>query len=150
MKKLFWTIGIIISLSIAYYLASPLFVKKEVSEPLPINQNSAEMVAVNEVFSGEFDGLAGHDASGTVRLIEIDGKKIIRFEDNFKVTNGPDLFVYLGKDGKYAPETKLGSLKGNVGSQNYDLPISIDLNQYKEVWVWCRAFSVPFAKAILK
>ena len=70
-------------------------------------------------------------------------------EDDFEVTNGPDLFVYLGRNGEYVAQTNLGRLKGNIGSQNYEIPSSIDLSQYDEAWVWCRAFAVPFGKAIL-
>ncbi|OGM98615.1 MAG: hypothetical protein A2915_02160 [Candidatus Yanofskybacteria bacterium RIFCSPLOWO2_01_FULL_41_34] len=72
------------------------------------------------------------------------------FEDNFKVTNGPDLFVYFGKDGKYSSEARIGALKGNIGGQNYEVSESINPEEYNEVWVWCRAFSVPFSSAVLK
>ena len=40
-------------------------------------------------------------------------------------------------------------LKGNIGGQNYEVPAGIDPLLYNEIWVWCRAFSVPFAKAVL-
>jgi len=82
--------------------------------------------------------------------VETDGKKYIRFEDDFTVTNGPDLFVYLGNNGQYDADTNLGRLKGNVGSQNYEVPAEIDVSQYSEVWVWCRAFFVPFGHAVLQ
>ncbi|MDP2651294.1 MAG: DM13 domain-containing protein, partial [bacterium] len=43
----------------------------------------------------------------------------------------------------------VAKLKGNIGSQNYELPPEINLEDYNEVWIWCRAFSVGFAKAVL-
>jgi hypothetical protein len=43
----------------------------------------------------------------------------------------------------------LGSIKGNIGDQNYDLPIDVDLNKYRAVTVWCKRFSVNFATAPL-
>ena len=70
-------------------------------------------------------------------------------EDNFNVANGPDLYVGLGKDGEYKKGTEIARLKGNIGSQNYEVSADINLEDYNEVWIWCRAFSVGFAKASL-
>ncbi|MDO8599708.1 MAG: DM13 domain-containing protein [bacterium] len=100
-----------------------------------------------ELARGTFEGLAGHRAQGTARVIEVSGKRYVRFESDFRVTNGPDLFVYLGRNGAYDPNARLSALKGNEGSQNYELPTG-DLSAYDAVWVWCRAFSVPFGKAV--
>ncbi len=100
--------------------------------------------------AGTFDGLAGHSGEGRAELLLVNGKYFLRFEDDFQVTNGPDLYVGLGRSGEYAKEAEIARLKGNVGSQNYEIPSSIDINKYNEVWVWCRTFSVPFAKAELR
>ena len=78
-----------------------------------------------------------------------DGTYAVRFEDDFEVTNGPDLFVYLGKDGTYDKGAVLGRLKGSMGGQNYIIPSSIIATAYNEVWVWCRAFGVKFGSAQL-
>src|SRR5262249_24833688 len=43
----------------------------------------------------------------------------------------------------------LGSLKGNVGDQNYELPADIDLAKYRAVTIWCKRFSVNFGTAPL-
>ena len=90
-----------------------------------------------------------HNAEGVAKLIRIGDRYYVRFKDNFRVTNGPDLFVYFGKNGKYVAEAQLGALKGNVGGQNYEVPKEINPEEFNEVWVWCRAFSTPFAKAEL-
>ena len=82
-------------------------------------------------------------------VIQVGEKYIIRLEDNFAVANGPDLYVGLGKDGTYGKGTEVGKLKGNLGSQNYEVPAGVNLLDYNEVWIWCRAFSVGFAKAKL-
>jgi len=44
---------------------------------------------------------------------------------------------------------ELGSLKGNIGDQNYDLPSGVDLTKYRAVTIWCRRFAVNFATAPL-
>lgn len=151
MKKILIVFAIIIALPIGFWLISPLFIEKKVSESLEnIMPSSSSEEKPQVVAFGNFSGLDGHQAEGKASLLKIGESLYVRFENDFKITNGPDLFVYLGKDGRYSPETQIASLKGNIGSQNYEIPKSIDVNNYNEVWVWCRAFAVPFGKAVLK
>ena len=150
MKKILIVFAIVIALLTTYWLISPLFIEKKVSEKLENIMPRSLEEKPQIVASGNFSGLDGHQAGGKASLIRSRSNYYVRFEEDFKVTNGPDLFVYLGKNGKYAPETQIASLKGNIGSQNYEIPRSIDVNNYDEVWVWCRAFSVPFGKAVLR
>lgn len=133
-------------LAVAYWLISPIFINKKVSEEMPSVGNAA----VEEIARGEFMGLAGHQARGTAKLLKVGYKYIVRLEEDFKVTNGPDLFVHLGKNGEYDPKARLGNLKGNEGSQNYEIPANINPLNYNEIWVWCRSFNVAFGKAGLK
>lgn len=154
-KKLIIVGAVILSIGIlafAYWTISPLFIDVEVREEMP---TATEMTAetgseIKILATGKFGGLEGHNASGTAKLIEIGGKKFVRFEEDFKITNGPDLLVYLGKGGKYDASAVLGKLKGNIGSQNYEIPTTLDLANYDSIWVWCRAFSVAFGAAEIK
>jgi len=74
------------------------------------------------------------------------------------VLNGPDVHVYLvpapdPMDSKTVKESEiyeLGPIKGNVGSQNYDLGPGVDLEKYKSVVIWCKRFGVNFAVAQLE
>jgi hypothetical protein len=50
---------------------------------------------------------------------------------------------------RIATFVELGSLKGNVGDQNYDVPTETDLSKYRAVTVWCRRFGVNFGTAPL-
>jgi Electron transfer DM13 len=43
----------------------------------------------------------------------------------------------------------LGSIKGNIGDQNYTLGSDVDLSKYRAVSVWCKRFSVNFGAAAL-
>ena len=140
-----------------YWTISPLFIDVRVSEEMPQSERITKDESgitkepVSEtVAMGDFRGLQGHSASGTAKLLKVGDKNFVRFEDNFDVTNGPDLFVYLGKNGQYDPAANLGNLKGNIGSQNYEIPAGINLVEYDSVWVWCRAFSVAFGSADFK
>ncbi len=160
MKKVLVILFIIVAVPVAYWLASPLWRTEEAHETFQdiFTEMREEMEAdgapsapmVAETFgTGEFQGLLGHNAEGDAALLKVGDTYFVRFGDTFSVTNGPDLFVHFGKDGVYAKEARLGALKGNVGGQNYEVPADINPEEYNEVWIWCRAFSVPFAKAPL-
>ncbi|MDA2920941.1 DM13 domain-containing protein [Desulfobacterota bacterium AH_259_B03_O07] len=98
-----------------------------------------------------------HDATGTATVYELPtGKRILRFSD-FKVSNGPDVHVYLvavddAKDNKTVKDAEiltLGPIKGNIGDQNYVLPSDVDLKKFRTVVIWCKRFGVNFASAAL-
>jgi len=97
--------------------------------------------------SGNFDGLAGHYAEGLAKIIEVEGSTFLRFED-FEVTNGPDLRVYITKDGDVKNGIHLEKLKGSKGNQNYELE-DIDIEQYNTVVIYCQPFGVYFGEAEL-
>ncbi len=94
-----------------------------------------------------------HRGSGKATIFTLpDGKNILRFED-FSVTNGPALSVYLVRsaDGDVSSGfVDLGKLKGNKGNQNYEIPSGIDSNAYQSVIIWCVPFQVLFATATLQ
>jgi len=99
--------------------------------------------------SGTFvDGDWIHKTQGTARIITLDdGSSVLRLED-FKTTNGPDVYVYLATDDKATEFVDLGRLKANNGNQNYELP-DVDLSKYDKVLIWCKAFSILFGTAEL-
>ncbi|MBP9773674.1 MAG: DM13 domain-containing protein [Candidatus Peribacteraceae bacterium] len=104
--------------------------------------------------SGSFkDGDSFHRGSGKATIYTLpDGKRVLRFED-FTVTNGPALSVYLvrSQDGNVnSGFVDLGKLKGNKGNQNYDIAADVDLGAYKSVVIWCVPFGVMFATASLQ
>lgn len=156
MKRIVIIILVIIFLSVAYWLVSPFWRTEKVSENLPVTslETETETEIENKVVtvkSGDFTGFDKiHTGSGTASVLTIGEKTYIRFEENFTVQNGPDLYVGLGENGTYIKGSELGRLKGNIGSQNYELPTGMTAEDVKEVWIWCRAFSVPFAKAVLQ
>jgi hypothetical protein len=146
MKKIIFGIIALVVLGVGYWLISPFFIDKKVSEEAPVQSaGEAEMVR-----RGQFEGFDQiHYGSGGASLYRTEEGYVIRFEEDFNVANGPDLVVGLGKDGEYKEELQIAKLKGNIGSQNYVIPANINIEDFNEVWVWCRAFSVGFAKARL-
>src|SRR2546426_12424052 len=104
---------------------------------------------------GQFKGYA-HETQGTAAVYDVEGKRVLRLTD-FKTSNGPDVHVYLiaapdAKDDatvKKAGFVDLGSMKGNTGDQNYDVPVSVDFAKYQAVTIWCARFNVNFGTAPL-
>ena len=94
-------------------------------------------------------------AAASAKLYDIPAiGRVLRFEE-FRATNGPDLHVLLAAAplptnrhdlGEYID---LGSLKGNVGDQNYDIPEDVDVARYASVVIYCKPFHVVFATATL-
>ena len=99
--------------------------------------------------SGTFvDGDWLHKTQGTAKVITTDSGNVLRLQD-FKTTNGPDLYVYLATDDKASEFVNLGKLKASSGNQNYEIPADVDLSKYNKVLIWCKAFSVLFGTAEL-
>ena len=119
---------------------------------IPVSETMDEMVKDSEssieiLKIGEFEGLAGHSAKGTAKILKIGDSTLLRFEP-FEVTNGPDLRVYLTQDGDVKKGIQLDKLKGSTGHQHYFLE-NIDYDVYDTVVIYCQPFGVYFAQASL-
>jgi hypothetical protein len=98
----------------------------------------------------------GHGTSGNATIYrESSGTLLLRL-DNLDTSNGPDLRVRLSRRDIHASNgdindgaLDLGSLKGNRGSQNYQIPTGTDLSPYQSVIIWCRRFTYVFGAAPL-
>ncbi|TSC58387.1 MAG: hypothetical protein Greene041619_611 [Candidatus Peregrinibacteria bacterium Greene0416_19] len=125
-----------------------------VKDPMPSDAATKEKTADPTVLAeGRFrDADSFHKGSGRAAVYMLpDGTRVLRFED-FAVTNGPALRVYLVKDtdGDVASGyVDLGKLKGNKGNQNYVLPADFEPSQYGSIVIWCEPFSVTFSVAKL-
>ena len=102
-----------------------------------------------QIVAGQLTGI-DHTAEGTATIYELDGAHVLRFEDDTNIQNGPDLFVWLLPASSYeggdpAEYIDLGTLKGTVGGQNYDLPPEFNPEIHRAVLIWCLRFAVPFA-----
>jgi hypothetical protein len=118
----------------------------------PSGGGAAESGVPSALATGTFEARV-HPGEGTATLVNTgDGSTVLTLRD-FATDNGPDLFVYLVPP--TAPENSvegfvnLGSLKGNVGDQQYVLPADVDAGPGWRVVIWCRAFEVDFTEASL-
>jgi hypothetical protein len=148
----------VVAIAVAWYLFRPelLFIDQTVNESFPAtaSTSSSDMPQM-KLATGTFRGLA-HDTKGMATIYEVGGKRVLRLT-GFETSNGPDVHVLLvaAKDAaddktvKDAGYIDLGSLKGNVGDQNYDVPADVDLSEYQACTIWCNRFSVNFGTAPL-
>jgi len=132
---------------------------KMMNEDLPQAPDNSEAADSSEpvlLGSGQFtDADSFHKGSGEAKLFTLaDGTNLLRFED-VEFTNGPDLRVYLASEANPTKEqvkngVELAKLKGNVGSQNYELPADLNPKDYQSVVIYCKPFSVIFSSATLQ
>jgi hypothetical protein len=100
--------------------------------------------------SGAFHGI-DHRASGTVRLYEQPTGALVVGLEEIDIQPGPDYDVYLvpGADRDDVDDgTRLDDLRGNKGTQYYDVPAGTAVAP--GTWtlvVWCETFDVPVAAA---
>ncbi len=99
-----------------------------------------------------------HRGKGTVYLVPLSKKSkeksLLLFADDTRITNGPDLWLYLSKSGEPKKDIgefiNLGLLNGNKGGQIYEIDRPIDqLADYKAVIIYCKQFEVLFSYAVL-
>jgi len=177
---------VVVGAPVAWYLASPLFINRTVVEEFPLSgtgvipegmshreaedtmrkaaqeehamtepmlPDATPVVRARGVFSGA-DSF--HMGSGDALVLTAGGSTVVRLE-NFRVTNGPDLYVYLSshpnprtREQVHEGEVSLGRLKGNIGAQNYNVPPGTDLTAVRSVVIYCQRFHVLFAAAPLQ
>mgnify|MGYP001557927816 FL=1 len=96
----------------------------------------------------KIQGLKGNEADGKAMIISTGKLEYLRLEDFF-VTNGIGLHVYLTKAGDVDSGYDLGKLKANKGDQNYQIS-SINTDEYNIVVVYSKIFDLYYASAKLQ
>ena len=145
--KLIWIIVIvIIAIAAFWFFLGKTFFPKNVQDIMPKNFNTIKQ--------GNFIELDSiHKGEGQAKFVKSDDEYSLLLE-NFKVTSGPDLYVYLSKENNIDSKDKLGEfkslgqLKGNSGNQVYEVTEQ-DAKDYNSVVIWCRRFNVLFSSASL-
>lgn len=165
-KKISIVVVSVIVIGVGYYAISPLFRHTRIDEAAPQVKETVSMhgttTAVRNVSTSSIQktdvigkevvapviGTRGHPGSGTARIIKTESGVVLRYE-NFKTLNGPDLYVYLAKDLDAKEYVSLGKLQATEGNVNYEVPVNINVSEYKYVMVWCKQFGVLFNYADL-
>lgn len=108
--------------------------------PGPVRLRSAELRGID------------HRASGTASIIrQPDGSFVVGLEE-IDVEPGPDYRVYVvpgNTERTSAGAVELDSLRGNKGTQFYDVPRDVAVGDGEwTVLIWCKRFAVPVAAAV--
>jgi hypothetical protein len=82
---------------------------------------------------------------------------LVHLDGDFEVGPGPKFHVYLVPENNVIPSTNvartmyvdLGRLKAFKGSQNYPVPVGVELAKYGTVVIWCEQFGVLISPAAL-
>jgi hypothetical protein len=106
--------------------------------------------------SGRFHSVAHETAGEATIYVHADGRRTLRLA-GFSTSNGPDVRVLLiaapdaSDDAtvRHGEVLELGTLKGNIGDQNYEIPADADLSRWRAVTIWCKRFGVNFGTAPL-
>jgi hypothetical protein len=97
--------------------------------------------------SGTFKGASGHSTSGSVTVVKSENGLQVVLGDDFKFDGAPDARVGFGKNGKYDSKSHLELLRSNKGGQVYLVPASLDIDEYNEIYIWCKQYSVSLGVA---
>lgn len=109
---------------------------------------NTDMASIYELRSGNFTNSGNiSKVNGISRILSVNDIEFLRFE-HFNLTNGPELHVYFTNKGDLVNSKDLGTLKGNIGPQNYFL--GNIANQYDTVVIASKPFKMVYAKAMLE
>jgi hypothetical protein len=129
-----------------------LFPPPELNEQVPDRDRRLAAAAGMFVHADPSDPI--HYGKGGVTLYE----DLLHLETDFEVGPGPKYHVYLVPETSITPDTRveeamfvdLGRLKAFAGSQNYTIPVGLNLQDYGSVVIWCEHFNVLISPAELK
>jgi electron transfer DM13 len=140
-----FSVAAVVALSVVVF---PAYDNETVIESFPTAAAATPMPATKR--AGALRGI-DHRASGSAVIYrQPDGRYVGGLED-IDIQPGPDydLYVVPGADRRDTKGgTRLGDLRGNKGTQFYEVPAGLDLeNGPWTVLVWCQTFAVPVANA---
>lgn len=98
------------------------------------------------VAQGSFAPNAGIKVSGAAKIVK-DGNQFKVVLDNFSISSGPDLKVYLSKSNSPTDFITLGNL---TSATVYPIPDNVALASYPFVLIHCQQYNHLFASANLK
>jgi hypothetical protein len=158
-------IGIVVfsvaALGVLRVVVLPSYDNHTVVEMFPVEMVAADVTPTSTtttttapppivVRTSTFTGI-DHRATGTVTTYRTtDGRYVVGLE-NIDIQPGPDydVFVVPGTGRQdHDGGTRLDDLRGNKGTQYYEVPSSLDFgNGEWTVLIWCQVFDVPIANA---
>lgn len=115
------------------------------ADSVEVNSGATTSV-MSSTRNGSLQGNSSYTVIGNFNLTDVGDHLELIFEENFRASNGPGLFVYLSNSSSNVTGgIEVGQLMRNSGGQTY--VISKDdsqLNTYSHVIIYCKPFGVIF------
>lgn len=131
-------------------------------DPMPTLALTATPFTFDPSLAGRFREIdAFFRAQGVARIYRLsDESLVLRLEDDFSVTSGPDLTLYLSGveepasvDGLNTPAVSaypVGPLAGTSGDQQYNIPKELRLDRYRSVVIVSQPLNMIYTYAVLR
>ncbi len=118
--------------------------KTEMKDKDMSKENMKDSDMKDMMMSGMFESMNGEKVEGKATIK--DNKLMLT---DFKSSKGPDLHVYLTKDGDIKKGMKIDKVDYDMMEQTFDLK-DMDTSKYNEVTIYCDKAHVVFGSAKLK
>ena len=115
------------------------YLTRDVELTSPIPENTPPLA------TGNFMPTSGIKVTGSAKIYLNGNQSEVRLED-FSVSSGPDLKVYLSKNDTPTDFVNLGNL---TSATVYTIPTQVNVTEYKYVLIHCQQYSHLFAVAQL-
>ena len=113
----------------------------------------AALAFAGNAFAADYTGYFEKRAkpiSGTWTLADVDGKQVIRFNNDFKTKKGPDLKIFLSKKPiadlkkrpKFIAPVSLDLIDSIKGAQEYVVPDDINLDDFESILIHCEKYNI--------
>lgn len=114
-----------------------------------LTQNRSQVIEIPENVSAEFEGsfqpTSGINVQGVAKVYLVNNQYQVELE-NFSVSSGPDLKVYLSTTDSPSNFVNLGNL---TSATIYAIPPQVDVSEYPFVLIHCQQYNHLFAIAPL-
>ena len=121
---------------------------KENTPTIPLDDVVDTTVAMPKN-NGEFMNGPYGSVSGTATVYNQSGSLVLALM-NMRISNGPQLHVYISKEVQPVNFIDLGPLQSTVGNQLYNIPGNPDFSQYRYALIHCKKFNHLFGSAKLQ
>ena len=116
---------------------------------LMMEQKTGMMEGKMAIRTGMLAGAGSHQAAGMASVTkDQSGHKTLNLRE-IRVDQVPDGRVYLAKNGDYRTGIELGKLTQFSGTVDFQIPGTVNLEEYDSVVIWCKKFNVEIGRASL-
>jgi hypothetical protein len=132
---------------------------RQAAVPIAETESEADSAAANLPAGGEgpvsvmsevaFTGIGEHVAYGRVKLLRQNDQYTLQLQEDFELSSGGKLTIFLGNNQRFDQSAKIGSLKSRSGLQDFSIPPPIDPVKYGQVIIVDDASGRPVAVAEL-